>query len=34
MKDFIDDNHIESILEQAKNPDPIRVREIIKKRMN
>ena len=31
MKDFIDDNHIESILEQAKNPDPIRVREIIKK---
>ena len=31
MKDFIDDNHIESILEQAKNPDPQRVREIIKK---
>ena len=31
MKDFIDDNHIESILEQAKNPAPQRVREIIKK---
>jgi 2-iminoacetate synthase len=31
MKDFIDDNHIESILEHAKNPDPQRVREIIKK---
>jgi 2-iminoacetate synthase len=31
MKDFIDDNHIESILEQAKNHDTQRVREIIKK---
>ena len=31
MKDFIDDNHIESILEQAKNPAPEHVREIIKK---
>jgi 2-iminoacetate synthase len=31
IKDFIDDNHIESILEQAKNPDPLRVREIIDK---
>ena len=31
MKDFIDDNQIESILDQAKNPEPIRVREIIDK---
>ena len=31
MKDFIDDNRIESILDQAKNPEPIRVREIIDK---
>jgi 2-iminoacetate synthase len=31
MKDFINDNHIESILEKAKNPDPERVCEIIKK---
>lgn len=31
MKDFIDDNHIESMLAQAKNPDPRRVREIITK---
>jgi 2-iminoacetate synthase len=31
MKDFIDDNRIESILDQARNPEPIRVREIIDK---
>jgi len=31
MKDFIDDNRIESILDQAKNPEPIRIREIIDK---
>jgi 2-iminoacetate synthase len=31
MKDFIDDNYIENILKQAENPDPQRVREIIKK---
>lgn len=31
VKDFIDDNHIENILNQAKNPDPLRVREIIDK---
>lgn len=31
MKDFINDNHIEEILVQAKNPDPLHVREIIKK---
>lgn len=31
MKDFIDDNYIENILKQAKNPDPKRVCEIIKK---
>jgi len=31
IKDFIDDNHIESILQRAKNPDPLRVREIIAK---
>ncbi len=31
MKDFINDNHIEEILAQAKNPDPLHVREIIKK---
>lgn len=31
MKDFIDDNYIENILQHAKNPDPQHVREIIKK---
>ncbi|HOU51245.1 MAG: [FeFe] hydrogenase H-cluster radical SAM maturase HydG [Smithella sp.] len=31
MKDFINDNQIEEILAQAKNPDPLHVREIIKK---
>ncbi len=31
MKDFIDDNRIEGILEQARNPEPIRIREIIDK---
>lgn len=31
MKDFIDDNHIQSILDQANNSDPLRVREIIDK---
>ncbi|PKN53269.1 MAG: [FeFe] hydrogenase H-cluster radical SAM maturase HydG [Deltaproteobacteria bacterium HGW-Deltaproteobacteria-13] len=31
MKDFIDDTRIENILEQAKNPAPQRVREIITK---
>jgi len=31
MKDFIDDNDIQNILIQAKNPDPLRVREIIDK---
>jgi len=31
IKDFIDDNHIESILEQAKNPDAKHIREIINK---
>jgi 2-iminoacetate synthase len=31
MKDFIDDNYIENILKQAKDPDPERVCEIIKK---
>ena len=31
MKDFINDNQIEEILTQAKNPDPLHVREIIKK---
>jgi 2-iminoacetate synthase len=31
MMDFIDDNHIENILAQAKNPDPEHVRDIIKK---
>ena len=31
IKDFIDDNQIQSILDQAKNPDPLRVREIIDK---
>jgi len=30
-KDFIDDNQIQSILDQTKNPDPLRVREIIDK---
>ncbi len=30
-KDFIDDNQIQGILDQAKNPDPLRVREIIDK---
>ena len=31
MEDFINDNHIEEILAQAKNPDTLQVREIIKK---
>jgi len=31
MKDFIDDNQIQNILDQAKIPDPLRVREIIDK---
>jgi 2-iminoacetate synthase len=31
IKDFIDDNHIESILEQAKNPDAKHIRDIINK---
>ena len=31
MKDFINDNQIGEILAQAKNPDPLHVREIIKK---
>jgi len=31
LKDFIDDNDIQNILIQAKNPDPLRVREIIDK---
>lgn len=31
MKDFIDDVKIEKILEESKNPDPVRVREIIDK---
>jgi len=31
MHDFIDDNRIQSILDQAKNPDPLRVREVIDK---
>ncbi|MFZ2398697.1 MAG: [FeFe] hydrogenase H-cluster radical SAM maturase HydG, partial [Smithella sp.] len=31
MRDFIDDNYIENILKQAKDPDPERVCEIIKK---
>jgi 2-iminoacetate synthase len=31
MKDFIDDAKIETILEESKNPDPVRVREIIDK---
>ena len=31
MKDFINDNQIEEILAQAKNPDPLHVREIIRK---
>lgn len=31
LKDFIDDHHIESILEQAKKPDRLRVLEIIDK---
>ncbi len=30
-KDFIDDNSIQSTLDQARNPDPLRVREIIDK---
>ena len=30
-KDFIDDNAIQSTLDQARNPDPLRVREIIDK---
>ena len=31
MKDFIDDNAILALLDRAKNPDPLRVREIINK---
>jgi len=31
MQDFIDDNTIEDILNRAKNPDPLHVREIIDK---
>lgn len=31
MNDFINDHHIENLLDQAKNPDPLRVREIIDK---
>ena len=31
MQDFIDDNYIQSILVRAKNPDPLRVREVIDK---
>lgn len=31
IKDFIDDAKIEAVLDQAKNPDPVRVREIIDK---
>ncbi|GAB6270960.1 thiamine biosynthesis protein ThiH [Smithella sp. F21] len=31
MNDFINDLHIENLLDQAKNPDPLRVREIIDK---
>lgn len=31
MKDFIDDAKIETILEESRNPDPVRVREIIDK---
>lgn len=31
IKDFIDDTKIEAILDQARNPDPVRVREIIDK---
>ena len=30
-QDFIDDNQIQDILDRAKNPDPLRVREIIAK---
>jgi 2-iminoacetate synthase len=29
--DFIDDNRIQSLLDQAKNPDPLRVHEVIDK---
>jgi 2-iminoacetate synthase len=31
IKDFIDDNHIQNILDQTINPDPLRVREVIDK---
>ena len=31
MKDFIDDNAILGLLDRAKNPDPLHVREIINK---
>lgn len=31
IKDFIDDTKIEAILDQVRNPDPVRVREIIDK---
>lgn len=31
IKDFIDDNHIQNILDQTINPDPLHVREVIDK---
>lgn len=31
IKDFIDDNHIQNILDQTINPDPLRVLEVIDK---
>ncbi len=31
MKDFIDDNAIQDLLDRASNPDPLRVREVIDK---
>lgn len=31
LKDFIDDNQIQTILENAKNPEPLRVRDVIDK---
>ena len=31
MNDFIDDNQIQNLLDQAKDPDPMRVREVIQK---
>lgn len=30
-KDFIDDHHIQALLDQARHPDPLRVRDIIDK---